>query len=378
MIIPKRKKMPFLRVTGTKEGLSDSRGTLYEVTRSYFNSTGMDITVTSREGLKVLVPNQSSPDYDDFVIRDTYVFKPELISELNDFFQHGEMISAELEVLKDVYLKHTRNPRNKLQPLKVFLDVSLRRDDLAKLCPFYVNNRDVTLSIGGIDTAEVHPFSRPEYLVQYFERMAKGDGATSFTIELVDNESTISDRYMLFGGRLMEIKPMVDVERESAAYFIEYSADGSIDVKIFPLDELEEKLGLYKTREEAISAGDVKALRQEEIAKVQHDLQLKSVELANLQAEYKKKEMAYQEEVLNAKRSLGEIEIENKRLKAELDSRKAALDQEMASLKADYERKSMAEKDYYESRSHMRKDSSEIWKFVAPLAVGALGAFALL
>ena len=353
-------------------------GTWVSITRTYYNYTGLVVSITHRNGLTLETPHLASISQDTLGIRDTYVIEHKDTDAALRYFTSVQPENEEVSILKEAYLKHLDKLNGRFMDFIIHVDTELTREDLEKQSPLYLVNKDISITVGQAHTAAVHPFEKPEYLIEYFERLSKGEGGLAFTIEIVDNFDRIGVRYLYVSNRIMKVKPIKDITRACGAYFNEHDCEGDIKQEFFQLEEIEKKLGLYSSEELAISAGDIKALRQQEINQLQHDLQLRAIELTNLQNTYKENELKLQQEILTAKADLSQYEIMNKKLKAELDAKKAELDKEMQHVKAEYERKSLADRDYYEGRSHSRKDTTEIWKFISPVVIGALGAMAFL
>jgi hypothetical protein len=200
-------------------------------------------------------------------------------------------------------------------------------------------------------------------------------------VELIDNENNITNRYMYVARQLLELPARRDQTKQSGVYFTtavhDKDGDTNMDPKFYSFEDAEEALGLFKTKEEAMTGGNPEfiaktkyaeqeaALRdaQRELEKVKNDHKIaeqhRLEKMAALKHDLEEKQLYMKEKINDLEHNLEKTKKRNSELKEESDSRK------------------LTRADYYEERSYERKDSSELIKFVPALIVGAIGMFAL-
>ena len=133
----------------------------------------------------------------------------------------------------------------------------------------------------------------------------------------------------------------------------------SLVQKKYGFEEAQEILGIYKSKEEAVNAGDLKLARREELARLEHDNSVIKQEYLNLKttldAEISKREHESKLQLLEAQRTIDKLTREK---------------QEVEHFR---EMERTVRKEAYENRSLERKDVSEIIKFL-PFVIMTIGA----
>ena len=130
-------------------------------------------------------------------------------------------------------------------------------------------------------------------------------------------------------------------------------------IETFTYEEANEKLHLYKSKEEAEALGDLFLQRERELK--EKELRFKEIE-----NDYKLKRQQLQTDIDTRDQSfkLKELEYEEKL---------ARLNQYRDEVEHQRKLEEIRRKDHYEHRSYERKDSSEILKY-APILIGGLFA----
>ena len=168
----------------------------------------------------------------------------------------------------------------------------------------------------------------------------------------------------------MLIRPVKDENRVSGGYlFIQNTIPGlenAVSERV-ELDQLEEKLGLYKTEEDAITAGNSQILFTNKITELQRQISEDNLKITQTKNEYEL-------ELLNAKRKMTELEaelrdkkLEEEKLKLEFEKTRRTYDETIMKLKEEAERKKYEREDYYDEKSHRRKESTEYIKMLPAL-----------
>jgi hypothetical protein len=290
--------------------------------------------------------------------------------------------STTLAVIKEAYYLHIRN--NKHQGMSIVIDnVVTTQDFKDKNGNIYYSTKDVVLSMLSLLEAPAHPYSEGVLSGRNFnsgiEEIVENDGVGVY-FELIDNTATIGNRYIFIAKQVRVLIPKTSDTRPNGLYVTTIERDfinssrQRFEQTVYKLDECEEKLGVYKTQEEALNDGDIKLGRKEEIARLEHE----SLLMKNEYATYKTKtdaeiaranaELArtkHESEMREHKAKMEEIERER-----ELRRENDRLDQAKRKLEDELDREKARTKDWYEQRSYHRKDNSEIVKFLPAMILG--------
>jgi hypothetical protein len=176
----------------------------------------------------------------------------------------------------------------------------------------------------------VHPDSEVARRQQSFMPVTQ-KSPRGYLIEIVDNNSEKNTRFMYTGNGVMAIPSCRDLDRPDGVYYYEYIGDDLVEnsqhAQVCSIEEAETKFGLYKTREEAMTAGNPKIMAEKALA-------------------------VQMQELADKKASLEEMMLQHKEHEAKLKARE------------------LERKDYYDERSSSRKDSSEWLKMGAALLTG--------
>jgi hypothetical protein len=356
---------------------------------SCVNRCNTPITVVSRNGLKWVVPNIPNGYTKEFILRTEYTIPYQSFDCMLRLFSSIDPEKncddyEELLTLKEIFFRLYES--HKFKSMRLVVDTIVHQEAIKRHQSVYVSSKDLMLTMVDPSAALDHPFSQGSLLVEKYEKLIQNNSGINFFIEIIDNDDELADRYLYLAKQVFKIIPHRDQTRQSGVYFGIGEVDGTgktlKDIKRFDLDKASGELGLYKTREEAISAGDVKSLRQEEIAKLTHTNNLLSMELQQTQqllkseteqmkAEYAKQENTDKRTLLELQTRLAEVEKQNKIHQLDSERQRIDADLRIQELKAEYDAKKMRLEDLYNARNYERKDSSEIIKFIpAAIAVG--------
>lgn len=347
-------KTEFLRVDthrafdfNTMENYTDLR-----TTQMYINDTNQRIRVISRNNY-VHVCQPSGGLSDNFTIRTIYHFKGSgtivsAINMLNNLIEKSKLRLGELEILRDALSDAYRSSHgNLLQNYDVILDKSIAGKRIRMNQSLYIHEADLVIQDETSCAGTIHPFSEQGVHERGIMDFAENKKASGVLLELIDNENKINMRYIYVAKKVMMIPTHRDPQRASGVYCTRIDHDRydtALETEFYTYEQAEEKLGLHRTEEEAISGGDPELL-----IRIAEDTARREF------AEFK----------LKADREKLEAEQRIRLLQDELDERKMRRNEQ-------YEDKRQRRDDYYEDRSHARKDNSEFWKLTTAAMVTLL------
>ncbi len=332
----------------------------------FINNTFLDITVIDRSGFRHTVRPKNISGEHKFIIRTEIRVRNECIREIKKFLSTIDTrFNSDITLIKQIMLSEDCNTFN---GYTIFLDHTLCVEEIKqKGGSVYCKPKDIVISLGNIYNAPPHPYAEDsihDYLLD--EKISNQDlGSPAFRIEIVDNNNQISSRFIFAFGELHEIKPKLDINRESGVYLTLMEANSIFDrgysvvQKKYTFEEAKEKLGLYKTREEASAAGDIQLIRKEELTRLAHANEVLKQETIEIKA--------------NIEKETAERDRQFNKEKAELEEKIIKLKAEKEEIEHFREQERNARKDDYERKSHERKDYSELIKFL-PFVVITIGA----
>lgn len=341
-------------------------------TRDFVNLTGKDLQVSLRNGLVIKIPKIPTDIRGFMIIYDTYSIPQENVYAVGE--QLGLLATendTELKIMKSVF-DTVYFSRSITGGMVFTLETLLYLKDIEDEngC-IYLIDKDVVITIANhYDEAEKHPYAQFNIASEKFRKLNEETSGLNFHIELVDNDCVIGERFFCFNGKPMLIRPVKDENRVSGGYlFIQNTIPGlenAVSERV-ELDQLEEKLGLYKTEEDAITAGNSQILFTNKITELQRQISEDNLKITQTKNEYEL-------ELLNAKRKMTELEaelrdkkLEEEKLKLEFEKTRRTYDETIMKLKEEAERKKYEREDYYDEKSHRRKESTEYIKMLPAL-----------
>lgn len=362
------------------------------VTTTFINYLNSNISVVMRNGLRHTVPLVHNRNKKVFIIREKYQIRSESFDELLNLFSVCSDINLpDLSALEAGFNETMRF--NKFGTACVTVDTVIDLKSLERgKGSVYIPNRDLVISRSSLLDAVSHPFATNTILIDKYKALVDNSKGASFYIEIVDNEAQISDRFFYIDKTLFEIKPIKDPSRSSGVYFCSVTADiignPQINKVIYSIEEAQDRLGLYKTREEALSSGNTEASRKETIQRLTHEISLNNLKHTaeqnelktkseELKAEYTNLEIENKKYILALETKLRGIEQVNKEAEYEYKQKNILLANKLEKEKAKREKRKLDTSDYYEHRSHVRKDSSEMVKIIPSMVMGVIAIMAL-
>jgi hypothetical protein len=325
----------------------------FRFSRFYINNSSEKISVLHRNNLTVPTRNGLDLRYPqgDFIVRTIWYFNG--INVFNDVrrsiaatLNRNKSKSVDLGIL-DKYLRdaHGRNPNS--PRVSVVIDRIVPARVIRELGIVYLHEEDLVLSLESRSHEIMHPFSSEGYMSHDKLKFIEDSQASGMFIELIDNERNTSSRFMFIGKKVVEIHAKTDVNRKSGVYYSHIErhplSGDNLERQYCTVEQAEEYVGLYKTRDDAISGGN-----PEIISKTEFELAKREAAEANSRLEEAKLETAFVKEELA---------------------------REQAKRADHFEERKYARTDYYDDRSATRKDNSEIYKMVGAAIVGAGAAW---
>jgi len=364
----------------------------FETKFSYINNTSAPITVVLRSGIKLTLPTQFSLSSVAFTVRVEYHIRPNLQADFKRFITSiGETSTTELKMFKEAFTQQILN--NHHGGLRIGLSYSMTLNELKELGGSGYNKMlDILISLEDSDDAPPHPYSQiGEYsTIEDAVSTTNPYRIKNNAILIVDNDCTYGVRYYSFLNEIQKVFPFKMARMKNGIYLI---PDGGSDVEenklnitsdnvvYYPFsDEVDLKLGLFRSRENALnSKTDAAAVMELESAELRHQQLLseltKKAEISNNQHRQKLLEMENTEHELRQKAAVADSLHKQKLL--ELETKDILLKEELNAAKILLQQKVKGEKtkDRYEERSYKRKDESEILKIMPTVIMGIAGAF---
>lgn len=354
--------------------------------RSYINNLTSTFTIVERSGMRHVVTPTRNTLTSAFIIRTEIRISLQGMKDIAEFLTHIPPGSGfDIDIIKKCFEQQITPGR--FNSISVVIDHPVTYDIFqANQGSIYHGSLDIIISTHDIAEAPSHPYCEGTIRSGFFEEnpgdLEDGNHSAAIKVEVVDNSSSIAMRYISIAKRLYTLIPKKDVRRRTGIYFTHLEKDPTSATRsrlvqtYYSLEAAEEELGVYKSKEEALTSGDTKNARKEELLKLEYDNQLlkQTAAQAKLIADQEAGEIAHNN--LMAARKHEEKIATLLREKQDLESRHDIWMKERQLLTDTLEmyRKDQAEKrkDRYEEKSYERKDSSEIVKFL-PLMILAIG-----
>lgn len=361
----------------------------FRVSTFFINNTPNDITVVFRNNFSQTfkknpnIPAVRSKTHRCFIVRKVYHFKGELnitgaINRINDFRRLSNVDNGELEILH-AGLTNAYNATRKCTNVSVAIDRYVEIGIFDNYKDVYLTDVDLLLQKDNYDPNIVHPFSVDGTVLDKYKHQLDDRRVSGVFVELIDNDNAITNRYIYLAKKMFSVPTKKDNTRRDGVYFttVNYNAlnEVAIDPFHYSFEEAEEKIGLYKTQEEAITYGNPELSSKAEWEQKQKELLEAKRELELLRNDLKIKEMNRQEELDQLKH---EQEINTAALKekmAKLEEKANKRKRKYDELKEKMEQKRDERKDHYEEKSHTRKNVLELIKYVPVVMIALLTAY---
>ena len=391
-------------------------GSMFLSSVDYINMSPRHAFIVNRDNLTVRLPGKEHITTNKILMRQRYNFMDAnvilfVISELETLNKQGKLTDPVLIVVYKQLIELQRSVPV-LRSANIVVDRVVDLDQVNREEAIYIASLDVVLVLDSVKRGFSHPFSSHGEAFMSYENFVREQILSGAFIELIDNETRVSRRFISMGRNILEIVPKRDPKRESGVYWSTAEHQGRDKVHVAPifmtLDQAEEQLGLCKSREEAEGAGDAAARFKAEMIKAQaqlnrteYDLTQKKQELATLQHEnateiYNLKHLVAQQQEINNKQKQENEALAN-RFEAEklyrnahngamlsheaiaAEARRQVLEEieverkaKEAKEKAEREEKSSKKKEKLEDKKASRENTSSLFKYVPAVITGVV------
>ena len=393
-----------LRYTGAMTGLS------------YFNATGVELFITTRNGIITkLEPTYLNSEAGKLVIRSSLIYDDEeSVSVPTD--------SHEEEVMGIYYDSFARSSEYRYNGKRTMCyDSVVTLESLREANGFlYIRNLDIVVSLIKNIDINIHPFTiagGTRRLLQRIEDEKKE--YTNISIKIIDNSGRLTTQYVKIAGVVQSITPVKNLKYKDGVYILNNKFVKSIDedskpnVSYASLDKhrsnhpnYKEPL-IFKRYEDALNFKGVieierlkteraeRDFRKREMEYREREMKLrqkerdKDIEFKNMENEFKEKELKSKENILKLERSKRreEEKIDALRRQHTMDltlerSRQAELELRLKEYQTRHSERELKHKEElmrlkedYEKRSNDRKNTSELIRS-APVVITGLAAVA--
>lgn len=370
-----------------------------EVRQEFINEMDCELTVVLRNGLPLTLPGTTGKNYHRLVIRQTIVIRAEHSRSTKEYLNRLSVNSPQTLRALQKALEQNDPHAGVRGPVVLRLDYVIGRDDLRKYGESaYYYDADVLVTTRSDPSAHVHPHSLLGQLHATDAAVVPApirDGGALFAVEIVDNLGVFGDRYLNIANEVYPVRAKRDANREDGVWITRTHPTqgelGSAELKVnyYPFQNSEgvvtdfTTLHLFETYKDAQTLGDIASARKEELAELEHALQLGKREAEESKQENERRKQEWERErqeqereTLRLKAELEAREREHKTQIDERDRRYQEIEQERERIRHDLELERMRKKDQYEIRSQVRKDTGEWLKVLPGLVMGviAIGA----
>jgi hypothetical protein len=358
-----QRKIEHFTVQGFEQPLYNFNTQLqpFSQTVTYVNHTADDITVVMRNNLTVTIPAAKQPYglSPALLIRTTYLFNNKdamiiTMSRLHGIIKESKVPNHDIALILEAFRIHNNNTNGSFSTFTVTIDRSIDHKTITSHAAIFEHETDILILNPRNLEFTPHPYSHEGMMIDGYKEFVKKNNVSGVFIELIDNNNKISDRYMYLAKHLIQLTPTVDKDRKSGVYFtvvgLDFTGEISIDPEFIEFTEAENKIGLFKNEEEAISGGDPSIISRS-----------REEELKREFAEFKRN-----------------TEIEKTKAEREHTELQIALDEIRAKRTDFYEERKLRRTDAYDEVSYTRKDNSEFIKFFATAVAAVVTTAAVL
>lgn len=348
--------------------------------RSYpLNFTAQDLSIGYRDGLKINLPRQYDVDHQNQLVIRTELILSNLVEINVDHLLSvvDEHCSPEMRLVRTALTPEKEfNPyrRNtygqEFDGLNLTIDYSISIPELRNYGgTVYFHDVDLLVSNLSLDRCPEHPYSEQGMLrTRAMDLQQQTGGRFGFSIEIIDNQGVIGDRYINIGGQVSRIAASTNYRKMDGVYVSwNHGVSGKLDlpdtqVRMYPPEEADVEFKLFRSYAEAIHYGNGDEARKKELAELEHRTALQKSKLA-------------EEKVISDRKAL-ELDQALKSLTHQHEALRVERDEILSRQSHTLEIEKQKIRDYYEGRSYERKDRSEVVKILPTIAMG-IGALIL-
>ena len=393
-----------LRHTGAMTGLS------------FFNATGVEIFVTTRNGIITkLEPTYLNSEAGKLVIRSNLIFdEEESVSVPTDSYEEEAM-----GVYYDSFARSSEYRYSGKRTMCYDSVVTLEQLREANGV-LYIRNLDIVVSLIKNIDINTHPFTTVGNTKRLLQRMKdEKKEYTNMSIKIIDNSGRLTTQYMKLAGVVHSITPVRDLKYKDGVYILNnklvkaVNEDSALNVSYAPIDrhkpnnpKYREPL-IFKRYEDALNFKGVLEIerlktersendfKKREMEYREREMQLrqrereKDIAFKDMENKFKESELEFKENILRLERSkrreeekidalkrqhMMDLTLERSR-QAEMELRLKEYQTRHSERELKHKEELMKLKEEYEKRSNDRKNTSEIIRS-APVIVTGIAAVA--
>jgi hypothetical protein len=352
-----------------------------ELGYQFINHIHRPVTVLTRTGMRAIIPyrpqgrmpkpakKQAAPVINEpcFIIRVRLISAADVILDTSELSNDlGQVTSAEAKAYLDsVQMAEDKIVRGNQQVVWVEYHIPLSDFD-AEGGILFLQNLDLQISILDQASTAPHPFSilgqRNRDAFDFKSEMApKG---LFYGVYIRDKDGQFGRRYININGVVYGVDIITEESSDrDGVYFITSNRTTSsfipqrVLVEYFPLEEANEKIGLYQTYNDALTHGNpsevfkrdyeekLQALKQEELKQ--------KAERTRVEHETEQQRELYKRAIMGYEHELRRIENLNRLIDAELGLREK-----------NYRREMLIIKEILDAKGHERREAGEIIKLI--------------
>lgn len=336
----------------------------FNITYSFHNESNKFITVIGRDSfrfsLKPLSKNTSIIGYNSSMLTNKILIQKKIVihrsqaEEAKEFLNLAEHSDPNLLVIRDAFNQayfsyaHKRPHEDKtgLLDYTIYVQYSIDLNELNQIQEDYYHvPTDFLLSTKPLKEVSPHPFSKSALHATKPE-CARYSVGVDFMI--IDNDNEISDRFIMLGSDVYKIVPRIDKTKENGVYVSKYSYSATHQTRVihesvcYPLDEADEKLGLFKTVEEAQSSGNISKRLEKDLLDAKNILRQRELEIERLKQEHEEKSLRFKDEFNDKehrrKDQTTDRDYQFEQFKAQLERDKLVMNSKLEQMKAQNEK----------------------------------------
>lgn len=371
------------KVLEPKEVLSQP----FVIYQYYINSTVDTVTVVDRNNLAITYRPESGGFHGAnlFIIRKVYSFRNRdsminVINNIGTYFNTYNSDNKELEIVRSTLLKLCEVD-SKAVTTDVCIEYVFSHADLFEHEKLYCPSTDTLICRGVYTSNHIHPFSHEGRAYSEYQNFVDSRKVSGVFIEVVDNESSVGARFMYIAKQVVELPVHKDPQRPSGVYFTLATNNRLNQTHLHPefidFTVAEEKIGLYKTKEEASSGGNPELLVKQQHLALSRELEDAKSSNSKLREAFKTEEVQRDSKLSQLKH---DHDLASQRANiqlAEIQQQLEASKRSNTMLNEQLAARAAVRTDYYENKSSERKDNSETIKSGLLIITSALALYGI-
>lgn len=260
-------------------GRSDEAKGPVEIHKLYINYLPYDIVVVEANGFRHTVPKNSKMGKTGFIVRTIYTIGFPMVSK-SVFLNNGYRGLPSDDVALIANVAELNVDRSQFNKITVGIDRVVLSDDLDRVSGnMYLVDADIVISTLAYEKAPGHPRAMGTVSENFFDQtLTANTNGLSFGIgvEMVNRKHGAEPMYTYVANTVRRI-PVCKTKTKPEGFYVttlELDLDGESRQKLisnFYQLEQANSIGVYKSVDEALTSGNIKMLREEEITKLKHE-----------------------------------------------------------------------------------------------------------